>query len=104
VIVGSVDSFKERQQLERFARRHLIPYVDIGMDVHKLGDRHYLIGGQVFLSSPGQPCLRCCNIVTDERLEQEALRYGDAGRGAYAKAVCACPPSSIGQPNSNRAL
>jgi molybdopterin-synthase adenylyltransferase len=27
IIVGAVDSFIEREQLERFARRHLIPYV-----------------------------------------------------------------------------
>ena len=38
VIVGAVDSFTERDELERFARRYLIPYIDIGMDVHDLGE------------------------------------------------------------------
>src|SRR5690348_14559507 len=33
VIFGSVDSITEREQLESLARRHLIPYIDIGMDV-----------------------------------------------------------------------
>ena len=79
VIIGAVDSFKEREQLERFARRYLIPYIDIGMDVHDLGNDRYLISGQVILSTPGGPCLRCCGFITDHRIEQEANRYGAAG-------------------------
>ncbi len=79
VIVGAVDGFKEREQLERFARRHLIPYIDIGMDVHKLGKSGFLVSGQVILSMPGGPCMRCCGFITDERLAQEAQRYGAAG-------------------------
>lgn len=79
VIVGAVDGFKEREQLERFARRHLIPYIDIGMDVHDLGEKGFLVSGQVILSMPGCPCMRCCGFITDERLEQEAKRYGAAG-------------------------
>lgn len=78
-IVGAVDSYVERDQLERFSRRNLIPYVDIGMDVHRLGEDHHLISGQVILSLPGGPCLRCCGLVTDERLKQEAGDYGAAG-------------------------
>lgn len=79
VIIGAVDGFKEREQLERFARRHLIPYIDIGMDVHDLGEKGFLVSGQVILSMPGAPCMRCCGFITDERLEQEAKRYGAAG-------------------------
>ena len=79
VIVGAVDSYKERDQLERFARRHLIPYLDIGMDVHELGQNGFLISGQVIMSMPGGPCLRCCGLVTEERLAQEAQAYGAAG-------------------------
>jgi molybdopterin/thiamine biosynthesis adenylyltransferase len=79
VIVGAVDSYKERDQLERFSRRHLIPYLDIGMDVHDLGPDGFLISGQVIRSMPGGPCLRCCGLVTEERLAQEAQAYGAAG-------------------------
>jgi hypothetical protein len=79
IIVGAVDSFKEREELERFARRHLIPYIDIGMDIHELGGKKYLIGGQVILSMPGKPCLRCCGLITEERLAMEANKYGAAG-------------------------
>jgi len=78
VIFGGVDSFSERRQLETLARRYLIPYLDIGMDVHSIGD-HYVIGGQVFLSMPGQSCMQCLGLVTDEAVAQEAARYGAAG-------------------------
>ena len=80
VIVGALDSFGERDELERFARCYLIPYIDIGMDVHPLsGNRGFLVSGQVVLSTPGGPCLRCCGLITDERLKEEARRYGAAG-------------------------
>ena len=79
LIIGAVDSFQEREQLERFARRYLIAYIDIGMDVHDLGNKRYLISGQVILSTPGGPCLRCCRFITDHRIQQEANRYGAAG-------------------------
>ena len=79
VLLGAVDSFKERDQLERFARRFLIPYIDIGMDVLELADHEFLINGQVILSSAGGPCLRCCNFITDDRLAREAEQYGAAG-------------------------
>ena len=79
VILGAVDSFREREQLERFARRYLIPYIDIGMDVHDLGKDGFLVAGQVILSTPGAPCLRCCGLITDDRLKREAEGYGAAG-------------------------
>ncbi len=78
VIFGCVDSYGERAELERFARRFLIPYIDIGMDVHETANG-FSISGQAVLSSPGGPCLWCLGILTDERIRQEAGRYGKAG-------------------------
>ena len=79
VLVGAVDSFKDRDQIERFARRFMIPYVDVGMDVLDLAEKGFLVNGQVILSSPGGHCFRCCNFITDERLAREAETYGAAG-------------------------
>jgi molybdopterin/thiamine biosynthesis adenylyltransferase len=78
VIFGCVDSFTERAQLEVAARRYLIPYLDVGMDVHKVGDA-YCIAGQVILSCPGELCLRCLGVITEDRLKREAEHYGAAG-------------------------
>lgn len=78
IIIGGVDSFAERAELEAFCRRLLIPYIDMGMDVHAVGE-HFSIGGQVVLSMPGCACLWCLGILTEARLEAEAQTYGAAG-------------------------
>jgi hypothetical protein len=78
IIFGCVDSFGERRQLEEAARRYLIPYVDIGMDVLS-SETGFHIVGQVALSMPGRACLRCMGIVRETDLAEEALRYGAAG-------------------------
>ena len=79
IVIGAVDDYSTRDGLERFCRRNLIPYIDIGMDVHTLDSEHHFISGQVIQSLPGHPCLRCCNYITDEKLDREAERYGAAG-------------------------
>lgn len=78
VVIGCLDSVAAKDELDRFCRRFLIPYIDIGMDVHKVGSG-FLISGQVVLITPGSPCLRCMGLVTDEALAQEAQKYGAAG-------------------------
>lgn len=78
VIFGCVDGFKERDELEAMARRYLIPYIDIGMDVHKVG-QYYAISGQVIVSIPGQACMRCMRFLSESKLAEEARRYGAAG-------------------------
>ena len=78
VIFGCVDSISEREQLETAARRYVIPYLDLGMDVHWVEDG-FVVGGQVALSMPEGPCLRCMGIVDDRSLALEAQMYGAAG-------------------------
>lgn len=78
VLIGCLDAVAAKDQLDKFCQRFLIPYIDIGMDVHRLGTG-FLISGQVVLITPGSPCLRCMGLVTDEALAQEARNYGAAG-------------------------
>jgi molybdopterin/thiamine biosynthesis adenylyltransferase len=63
VIFGCVDSLICRSELESFARRYLIPLIDIGMDVHG-SEGAYAITGQVALSMPGRACLKCVGTTT----------------------------------------
>lgn len=77
-VLGCIDNIRGKDELEAFCRRLLVPYIDQGMDVHDLGDR-YLIAGQVVLSVPGSPCLRCLGVVTDDALAEEGRNYGAAG-------------------------
>jgi len=78
VIFACVDSIGCRSELEAFARRFLIPLIDIGMDVHE-SSGEFSISGQVVLSMPGKACMRCMGLVTDDALAEEAARYGAAG-------------------------
>ena len=78
IIVGGLDSVRAKADLEAFCRRLMIPYIDLGMDVHMDGE-NFLVSGQVFLSMPSMPCLRCFNIVNDKALEAEGRNYGAAG-------------------------
>lgn len=79
IIFGCVDGFGERRELEAFARRHMIPLIDIGMDVHSVGGEPPRMGGQVILSMPGGPCMFCLGFLNEVALTREAERYGDAG-------------------------
>lgn len=78
IIIGCVDSYTERQQLEAECRRYLIPYIDIGMDVYEHKSGPYM-SGQVILSMPGMCCMNCVGFLTDEKLSIEAGKYGKVG-------------------------
>ena len=77
-IFGCLDSFTERAQLETMCRRFLIPYFDVGMDVGRVGSDH-VISGQVIISMPQYPCMRCMGFLTEEILTAEVQAYGAAG-------------------------
>jgi molybdopterin-synthase adenylyltransferase len=79
IIFGCVDGFDERRQLEATARRYLIPYIDIGLDVHQISREVPRMAGQIILSMPGKPCLTCLGFLTEDKLAQEAAKYGAAG-------------------------
>lgn len=78
VVFGCVDSFSERQQIETATRRNMTPYIDIGMDVHDLGNQ-FAVSGQVILSMPGELCMKCMGFLRDDLLAREAENYGAAG-------------------------
>ena len=77
IVIGAVDGYRGRRELEIACRRYLMHYIDVGMDVH--GEKPSVIGGQVILSSPGGPCMTCMGFLTEEKLAAEAARYGKAG-------------------------
>ena len=77
IVIGCLDSFQGREELEVACRRYLMHYIDIGMDVH--GKEPPVIGGQVVLSSPGGLCMRCVGFLSDEKLAEEGRKYGGAG-------------------------
>jgi len=79
IIIGCVDGFAERRELEIACRRYLVPLIDIGMDVHIVGDEPPRMGGQVILSMPGGLCMTCLGFLNESNFAREAAKYGDAG-------------------------
>ncbi len=79
VLVGCVDGYRQREYLERAARRFGIPYIDIGMDVTAITGGQFAIGGQAIMTRPGCPCMRCLGFLTTDRLNHEEDNYGHAG-------------------------
>lgn len=80
IIFGCVDGYKGRHELEAFSRRHLIPYIDIGIDVHHIEPEPPRLSGQIIASFPGGPCMTCLGFLTENKLSKEAAKYGDAGK------------------------
>jgi hypothetical protein len=73
VLVGCVDTLTARKELQNFAWRYLIPYVDIGLSI-QVGDttgRAQTISGQVYDLIPGAGCLWCAQFLTGDRLNAE---------------------------------
>jgi len=97
IVVGCVDGFSERLQLESECRRFLIPYVDLGLDVTQVVGERPRLAGQVVLSMPGYPCLRCLGVVTDEKLRREAADYGGGPRAqvGWANGMLACAATNL---------
>lgn len=79
LVFGCVDGYRERWELQVMSRRFVIPLIDIGLDVKIEGDESPRMAGQVIMSLPGGPCMRCLHFITDENLEREAAQYSDAG-------------------------
>src|SRR5262249_28315555 len=79
LLFGCVDSFAQRRELETSARRYLIPYLDVGVAVHRVHPQPPQMSGQIILSLPGGPCLKCLGFLTDDDLAAEAAEYGGAG-------------------------
>lgn len=82
IVVGCVDSLRARDALERFCRRYLIAYVDVGIDVTYVPKWGYRMAGQVITSLPGEACMWCMGFIREDLLAKEAAEYGDAGAKA----------------------
>ena len=79
VIFGCVDGYRQRMYLENAARRFCLPYIDIGMDVVKISTETYAVAGQMIMTLPDGPCMRCLGFLSQDRLDKEENAYGDAG-------------------------
>ena len=80
ILVGCLDTYESRKELQKFAWRYLIPYVDIGLTIQfensALKHAPRRISGQVYDLIPGSACLWCAQYLTDERISRESGGLG----------------------------
>ena len=79
VIFGCVDGYRQRMYLESAARRFCLPYIDIGMDVVNISADTYAVAGQMIMTLPDGPCMKCLGFLSQDRLDKEENAYGAAG-------------------------
>ena len=53
--------------------------IDVGMNVTQVAEKVYAVSGQMIMTRPDGPCMRCLGFLTEQRLAEEENRYGDAG-------------------------
>ena len=77
IIVGCVNNLHARADLQDFALRYSVPYVDIGLSLVTEEDSQEefpaisAISGNVFTFMPGGACLWCIDFLTEEKLAKE---------------------------------
>jgi hypothetical protein len=79
VIFGCLDGYRQRMYLNSAARRYCLPHIDIGMDVTRLANGRFAVAGQMIVTLPNGPCMRCLGFLTQDRLNREEDDYGSAG-------------------------
>lgn len=79
ILIGCIDGYRQRMYLETASRRYGVPYIDIGMDVAEIGRGQFAVAGQMIMTLPGGPCMKCLGFLTEDRLTREENLYGDAG-------------------------
>lgn len=72
IVVGCVDNYHAKADLQELTWRYLIPYVDIGLLIRPVEDGdHVAIGGNVGTFIPGSFCQWCIGFLTDAKLSTE---------------------------------
>lgn len=71
LVVGCVDSFLVREQINTFCRRNHIPLIDIGLNIETKDERLSSAYGQLAVVTPSSACLRCGPLLSDAVLEKE---------------------------------
>jgi len=73
VVIGCLDNFHARADLQDLSWRYLIPLVDIGLTIipASLERPELAIGGNVATFIPGQFCAWCAGFLSQKKLDEE---------------------------------
>jgi hypothetical protein len=73
IVVGCLDNYHSRADLQDLCARYMIPYVDVGLLIRPVGEAGagITIGGNVITAIPGRFCQWCIGFLSQERLDAE---------------------------------
>lgn len=77
IIISCVDKISAKIALNNFAKRYLVPLIDIGVTIRRKKDGVKSITGQVVRVLPSCRCLKCLNIISSALEKKEEIQnYG----------------------------
>jgi molybdopterin-synthase adenylyltransferase len=73
IIIGCVDTLHARADLQSFAWRYLIPYIDVGLLIVPASETHpeVSVGGNIATFVPGGYCGWCIGLISKQKLDAE---------------------------------
>lgn len=80
-VVSCLDSYAARDEVMKFAWRHLLPVVDIGMTAIPTETRAFgadAVCGHMCFYHPGGPCMWCADQLSTAKLEAERAQDGES--------------------------
>lgn len=74
---GCTDDNRDRLTLSRLAYWHLIPLIDMGVQLDSDGNALRSIDGRITVVGPGTPCLYCRGRINQAALQAELLPHAE---------------------------
>lgn len=95
VVMGCTDSMASRAVLNQLAYQHLVPCIDLGVQIKVSEGRVESVAGRVQMLAPGLPCLVCANLINAERARVEFMTPEQRLRDAYVQGSAVPQPAVI---------
>jgi molybdopterin/thiamine biosynthesis adenylyltransferase len=89
LVITATDNLASRLDVDRFARRLLIPLVDAGINLEVDGGSLRRVGGRVSVAWPTGPCLVCMGVLTPDAVAAEVDPIGYRGDRRQVEAAVA---------------
>ena len=89
LMISATDNLASRLDADRFARRLLIPLIDVGINVDAHEGQLDRVGGRMCVLWPTGPCLLCMGVLSPDAVAAEADPLGYRGDNRRVEAAVA---------------
>ena len=89
LLISATDNLASRLDADRFARRLLLPLLDVGINIEVRDGTMNRVGGRLCVLWPTGPCLLCMGVLTPDSVAAEVDPLGYRGDGRRVEAAVA---------------